>query len=118
MSWNMMVDYAGIRKEQIITKAPAWLNEMYLEARKHPKIIHYAGSEKPWNHPEMDFGSVFWQYARRTPYYETLLRDMTLASIQEKEEKRKWSRKILGGIRCVRDHGIGYTLRYLKKKKY
>jgi len=43
---------------------------------------------------------------------------MTLASIQEKEEKRKWSRKILGGIRCVRDHGIGYTLRYLKKKKY
>ena len=35
----------------------------------------------------MDFGSVFWQYARRTPYYETLLRDMTLASIQEKEEK-------------------------------
>ena len=69
MSWNMMVDYAGIRKEQIITKAPAWLNEMYLEARKHPKIIHYAGSEKPWKHPEMDFGSVFWQYARRTPYY-------------------------------------------------
>ena len=115
MSWNMMVDYAGIRKEQIITKAPAWLNEMYLEARKHPKIIHYAGSEKPWKHPEMDFGSVFWQYARRTPYYETLLRDMTLASIQEKEEKRKWSRKILGGIQCVRDHGIGYTLWYLKK---
>ena len=39
MAWNMMVDYAGIRKNQIVVKAPAWLNEMYLEARKKPKII-------------------------------------------------------------------------------
>ena len=116
MSWNVMVDYAGIRKDQIIVKAPAWLNEMYLEARKHPKIIHYAGSEKPWNVPEMDFGTEFWKYARKTPYYEMLLRNMTLTSLQEKEEKRKWRKKLAGGIRCVREHGIGYTLRYLKKR--
>ena len=36
MAWNMMVDYAGIRKNQIVVKAPAWLNEMYLEARNLP----------------------------------------------------------------------------------
>ena len=116
MVWNMMVDYAGIRKNQIVVKSPAWLNEMYLEARKKPKIIHYAGSKKPWHHPEMDFGEVFWKYARMTPYYEGLVRDMTLYSIREAEEKCKWSRKIVGGIRCVREHGVRYTLRYLRKK--
>ena len=79
-----MVDYAGIRKNQIVVKAPAWLNEMYLEARKKPKIIHYAGSEKPWYHPEM--------------------------------EKCKWSRKIVGGIRCVKEHGVRYTVKYILKK--
>ena len=116
MAWNMMVDYAGIRKNQIVVKAPAWLNEMYLEARKKPKIIHYAGSEKPWYHPEMDFGETFWNYARKTPYYEELVRDMALYSIREAEEKCKWSRKIVGGIRCVKEHGVRYTVKYILKK--
>lgn len=116
MTWNMMVDYAGIRKNQIVVNAPAWLNDMYLEARKKPKIIHYAGSEKPWHYPEMDFGEVFWDYARRTPYYEGMLRNMTMFSIREKGEKRKWSRKIMGGIRCVREHGVRYTVKYILKK--
>lgn len=116
MAWNMMVDYAGIRKNQIVVKAPAWLNEMYLEARKKPKIIHYAGSEKPWYHPEMDFGETFWNYARKTPYYEELVRDMALYSIREAEEKCKWSQKIVGGIRCVKEHGVRYTVKYILKK--
>ena len=116
MAWNMMVDYAGIRKNQIVVKAPAWLNEMYLEARKKPKIIHYAGSEKPWYHPEMDFGETFSNYARKTPYYEELVRDMALYSIREAEEKCKWSRKIVGGIRCVKEHGVRYTVKYILKK--
>lgn len=113
MAWNVMVDYAGIRKNQIVVKAPAWLNEMYLAARENPKIIHYAGSEKPWQHPGMDFGPVFWRYARQTPYYETLLRDMTVNSIREETEGRRWSRKLAGGIRCLREHGVKYTVRYV-----
>ncbi len=62
MSWNVMVDFAGVRISQIIALAPRWLNEMYQEARKNPKIIHYAGPQKPWFEPGMDmacsFGSV------------------------------------------------------------
>ena len=117
MSWNVMVDFSGIRKNQIIVKAPAWLQKMYLEARKFPKIIHYAGPEKPWNHPEMDFSEFFWNCARKTPYYEMLLRDMTLYSIREIKEKHSWRRKIMGGIQCFREHGMKYTLKYLLKRK-
>ena len=64
----------------------------------------------------MDFGETFWNYARKTPYYEELVRDMALYSIREAEEKCKWSRKIVGGIRCVKEHGGRYTVRYKLKK--
>lgn len=48
-----------------------------MEAKKNPYIIHYAGFCKPWDEPTEEFGEVFWDYARRTPYYETLLYRMS-----------------------------------------
>lgn len=73
MSWNVMYDYGHVRINEIIKLAPKWLNEMYMEARKNPKIIHYAGPEKPWLFPEGDFAEIFWEYAKQTPYYEVML---------------------------------------------
>ena len=114
MAWNVMVDYGGIRKNQIIALAPKWLNDMYLEARKQQKIIHYAGPEKPWLYPEMDQGPIFWEYAKQTGYYEIMLSRMSqnwsaLAS-------RQPHNIVAGGIQCVRDHGLRYTIKYLPKK--
>ena len=73
MSWNVMVDYGRIRIKEIIGIAPQWLNKMYMEARRNPKIIHYAGPEKPWTSPEEDMAEYFWKYAKKTSYYETML---------------------------------------------
>ncbi len=84
MAWNVMVDYNGVRMKEIIALAPQWLNRMYTEARKNPKIIHYAGSQKPWLYPEMDFGADFWEVARETPFYESLLfRTMHRSAVDE-----------------------------------
>lgn len=84
MSWNAMVDYGKIRISKIIALAPQWLSNMYFIARKNPKIIHYAGPEKPWIYPEMDFGIDFWEYARKTQFYEIILARMAhRASIDE-----------------------------------
>lgn len=77
MSWNVMVDYNCIRIKDIIGIAPQWLYKMYIESRKHPKIIHYAGPEKPWTSPEQDMAEVFWHYAKKTSYYEIMLYRMT-----------------------------------------
>lgn len=77
MSWNVMVDFGGIRIKEIIGRAPQWLYKQYMESRKHPKIIHYAGPEKPWTSPEIDMGDVFWKYARKTVFYEAMLYRMT-----------------------------------------
>lgn len=94
MEWNMMVDSRGIRIRNIISRAPCGLSEMYHCARKTPKIIHYAGPEKPWNEPEMDQGLSFWKYAQKSVYYETILSRMQQYKIEkwEKEHPKGWGK--------------------------
>ena len=45
-----------------------------MASREQPKIIHYAGFIKPWTDPDCDFASIYWRYARETPFYERLLK--------------------------------------------
>lgn len=40
---------------------------------ENPFIYHYAGHQKPWNYPGIEFAYHFWKYARLTPFYEELL---------------------------------------------
>ena len=76
MAWNVMMDWRGIRINQIISLAPHDLYDAYMQARKAPKIIHYAGPDKPWDIPYSDLAEYFWKYARNCPYYEILLTRM------------------------------------------
>ena len=123
MSWNVMVDYNRLRIKEIIAIAPQWLNRMYMEARKNPRIIHYAGPQKPWLYPEMDFGMEFWKYARETPFYEVMLRRMgqesARSSMLAHERRTSWKRpfRLAGkGFRCLRENGVLYTARKIKNK--
>ncbi|WP_051233667.1 DUF4422 domain-containing protein [Butyrivibrio sp. NC3005] len=125
MSWNVMYDYASIRLKEIIRLAPRWLYDMYVEARKHPKIIHYAGPEKPWLFPEADFADEYWKYAKRTPYYETMLYRMSsYASNKEKEneynrkneERKRKQNPLIKTIRCLRLYGIKHTVNEIKRE--
>ena len=115
MAWNVMVDFGGVRQNQIIALAPRWLNQMYLEARKEQKIIHYAGPEKPWLYPEMDQGIIFWEYAKHTPYYEVMISRMiqNWSHLATGKNYKRHKNIVAGGIQCVRDHGFIYTIQYL-----
>lgn len=73
MKWNVMTDHGGVRIDEIAKLAPPAICQAYLESRKDPHIIHYAGPEKPWNNPQSDFAEVYWKYARQTPFYEATL---------------------------------------------
>lgn len=121
MSWNVMVDFGGIRQKNIIGLAPKWLYDMYITARKNQYIIHYAGPEKPWFYPEMDQGTVFWQYARKTPFYEVMLSRMCTNWYQvfEKDKKRRQPHSLInGGLQCIQDHGLLYTISYLPHRLF
>lgn len=114
MAWNVLTDYMGVRMSKIMRLAPQWLYYAYVEARKKPKVLHYAGPEKPWNCPEMDYGMEFWQYARNTPYYEDML--FRMAFKLNKDESGKKKNMVSGGIQCIKDHGLIYTIGYMPER--
>lgn len=77
LRWNHIFDHCGERVKDVVAWDPISLYDEYMEAKKDPYIIHYAGFCKPWDEPTEEFGEVFWDYARRTPYYEVLLYRMS-----------------------------------------
>ena len=119
MSWNVMVDLYGVRVKNVISQAPHWLTDLYMTSRKNPKIIHYAGPEKPWFSPEMDYGWQFWTYARNTPFYEILIKRMQPQSGHRFVKSNRDSsviRFLKGGLNCILDHGLFYTIKYIPKR--
>lgn len=115
MKWNVMVDYENIRISHIIRLAPQWQYKMYMEARKEPYIVHYAGPDKPWYRADLDMADIFWKYARNTPYYEIILQRM-MQTVASWDRPRQNSSLIRGGMQCIRDHGLLYTLKYIPKR--
>lgn len=75
MSWNVMADWDGVRINGIIKNAPEYLYEQYMEARKQPKIIHFAGPKKPWDDNDfaIDMEEYFWEYANDSTFYASIL---------------------------------------------
>lgn len=71
-AWNVMNDCGG-RIENVFSFAPAEVYDAYLSARRKPKVVHYAGFEKPWKTFRCDESERYWRYARQTPFYEELL---------------------------------------------
>lgn len=45
----------------------------YLKAKENPKIIHYAGPKKVWQHPEIEYAYYWWKYSQMTPFYEEII---------------------------------------------
>lgn len=70
--WNFQYHIGFLRKHDYncFTKD---FREDYFDAQKHPCIIHYTSSRKPWHSPQEELADVFWYYARRCPFYEEIL---------------------------------------------
>jgi len=73
MRWNVVTDCGGYRVNQIIRHAPLKIYQEYMRSREEPKIIHYSGFEKPWTNPYADMAEIYWNYARRSVYYELII---------------------------------------------
>lgn len=76
MAWNHIHDCNRERIKNTVEWAPAQIRDAYMEARKAPKIIHYAGFVKPWISPREEFSEDFWAAARETVFYELLIYHM------------------------------------------
>lgn len=122
MKWNVLYNYGDLRISKIFRLAPQWMYNAYMEARKAPMIIHYAGPDKPWKYPESDFADKFWNVARKTPYYEALLYRMQgenkRSVTQDKHFEKKSNSAIYRTWRCLRLYGLGQTLREIKRELF
>ncbi len=74
-SWNTMMNHQSetVSRLKVAKMAPRKIYLDYIEARKHPKIVHYAGYQKPWLYFDCDMSEHFWTYARQTIFWEDLL---------------------------------------------
>ena len=73
--WNVLMNWqhCGSCRIDLLKNAPYELFGRYLAAREEPAVIHYAGGFKPWKVPDCDYAQLFWEYARRSPFYEVIL---------------------------------------------
>ena len=63
--WNTLMSWKepGRSRMDILKMAPRKLYEEYIEARRQPYMIHFAGYQKPWDVADCDFAEYFWEYA-------------------------------------------------------
>lgn len=73
MSWNTIINHRRKQMEELLVLAPMDLLDDYFRARRSPKIVHYGGT-KPWNVPDCDMSWYFWETARKTSFYEDIIR--------------------------------------------
>ncbi|TKI05760.1 DUF4422 domain-containing protein [Martelella alba] len=53
----------------------------FLQARMAPNMIHYAGEQKPWNNPNVDFFDNFAKYIMGTPWQQEFLTRLIASTI-------------------------------------
>lgn len=68
-SWNLMVQ----RKEDIEKWKQTKLVKKYIQWQKSPKIVHYIQGASLRCGEMGEITSMFWEYAKDTPYYEYLI---------------------------------------------
>ena len=64
------------------------------EELKNPKLIHYNLFQKPWCYDNVQYEDVFWEYAKKTEYYEDILEFKKNYS----DEKKKSDQECLGTL--------------------
>lgn len=101
MSWNVMYDFDRYRWEYVIKYAPEAILKEYENARLEPRIIHYAGYIKPWHTADVDYGTQFWEVARKTPFYEMLLHEMMKYTLANRVETKKYNEKLRHRIKLA-----------------
>ena len=74
--WNVLMNWVGDNgacRMNLMRRAPHDLYFEYLEARKQPYIVHYAGYQKPWHVVDCDLSDYFWSYAKESLFYPWLI---------------------------------------------
>ena len=70
VSWNTM---SGVAKE--------------FQAKK-PKLIHFNLVAKPWHFKDVDYSKEFWEYAKKTAFFEQIEKTLNEYTDYQREEDK------------------------------
>lgn len=59
-----------------------YLRQEVINAQNNPKIIHYI-CKKPWEYVDIIYSEKFWEYARKTPFYEIIIYSNLIKKVQK-----------------------------------
>lgn len=71
--WNIPIKFKNYPKH-----LPTNITREIQEAQKDPYIIHYNDYFKPWTYPYLPLSDIWWNYARKTPFYEEMLAKLNI----------------------------------------
>lgn len=77
---------------------PVDIYNAYLESRKNPSMLHYAGAVKPWNDPSSEFAQYYWFYLRMTLWYEDRLLRLNPSSTPLSLRRNTTKRRIASAV--------------------
>jgi lipopolysaccharide biosynthesis glycosyltransferase len=105
-------------ENNIIKQVPLFIFNDYNKAKFNPIVTSYS-PELLWDFEGKEFIDEYWGLAVNTGYYhklicyyESYLRENNI-NVNKRSDIPS---RVRGGIQCVKDHGIIYTVFYLNKK--
>ena len=101
-AWNYMIPHRSSSIRDFIPSSEFW--EEYAKKSENCKIIHYI-AEKPWFYPVGALAAEWWTYARKTVFYEEILRRMMDFQVVQIMQKVK-------AMNAERKNSLKYSLKY------
>lgn len=103
-AWNYMAHKESYLSPGSLPEVwlPGWLQDDYAKAQTNPFIVHYVGHSIPCFASEADCYWYFWQYARKSLFYERILK-IAMSEVVENEQMstRVHARQAIRGIKEV-----------------
>ncbi len=76
--WHLMWWILAYDKTEAFRRSMPERCQDYLNAAQNAALVHYGGGRKPWHRPELPFADLWWQTARKSPFYERFLSELHL----------------------------------------
>ena len=120
LSWNYQFSDKSRREINLKEHLPIDILKQYNEANKNPKIIHYSTKNKPWFYPSEEYAQIWWQYARKTPFYEQLLEGLTLRLIEQQKAVDDFRKNcfLYWLVKVLKCFSFGKVNKNLNKKQF
>ena len=108
-TWNYVTSY-GENSEKYMTPEDRKDRE---KAKDKPNIIHYVGIIRPWNYCTTPYFDIYWEYAKKSPFYEEAFNQIGEARLVERIIEQSYEGRI--NIKSIKKIISGWLQFQMKK---